>query len=128
MSDEENDVPKAGGVKAMLAALQKKNLDSQPTESSVPKRSWKPQPKKDNAATEKPPAAPQGTPQGTPQTEPSPSPTMGPGPSSQSGTGSLTQDELSRVRAEIAAAPGGRGGVLEEFTFRLLNTHLCIFD
>lgn len=111
--------PKAGGVKAMLAALNKKNADSHVVlpDGSVPKRSWKPPPKKDA-----PPDAPalDSTPQ-KPALRPTPGNSRG---ASNSGTeksspamktgappssGDLSQDELAKVRAEVAARRNAGG-------------------
>ena len=148
---DEDEIPKAGGVKAMLAALNKKNADSHVVlpDGTVPsggKRPWKPPPKKD-ASAPAPPAPPAPAPPAPPAPAPAPSstrssgqgqgdapntspagtvessPALKPSPPG-SGAESLTQDEMRRVREQVAArrkqglgagnaaadSPGGPGG------------------
>ena len=99
MADDEETIPKAGGVKAMLAALKNKGLDKTDTDATVPvKKSWKPPPKGEISQKD----------------------TAG-------GNEALSGDELRRVREQVAAKrgaavnggtapegppppPGGRGG------------------
>jgi hypothetical protein len=119
--DEVSPQPKAGGVKAMLAALNKKNADSHVVlpDGSVPKRSWKPPPKKDVPSGSNPP--PDNTPQ-KPSLQPTPGSSRGASnhrtennspamqPAAPPTSGDLSQDDLTRVRAEVAARRNVAGG------------------
>jgi hypothetical protein len=98
---DEDEIPKAGGVKAMLAALNKKNADSHVVlpDGTVPsaagKRPWKPPSRKDAPASggAGPSMAPNSSPAGTVES----SPAIKPAPPESGGRGG-------------PPPPGGRGG------------------
>ena len=99
---DEDEIPKAGGVKAMLAALNKKNADSHVVlpDGTVPsaagKRPWKPPSRKDAPASGAGPTmalAPSSSPAGTVES----SPAVKPAPPASGGLGG-------------PPPPGGRGG------------------
>ena len=80
MADDEDTIPKAGGVKAMLAALKNKGLDKteKDNDGTVPvKKSWKPPPKGENSQKD-----------------------------TGGGNEALSGDELRRVREQVAAKRG----------------------
>jgi hypothetical protein len=92
---DENEIPKAGGVKAMLEALNKKNADSGTGPSASVKRPWKPPSRKDAPASggSGPSMAPNSSPAGTVES----SPAIKPAPPAPGGRGG-------------PPPPGGRGG------------------
>jgi hypothetical protein len=80
MTDDEDTIPKTGGVKAMLASLKNKGLDTteKDNDGTVPfKKSWKPPPKGENSQKD----------------------TAG-------GNETLDGDELCRIREQVSAKRG----------------------
>jgi len=111
MADDEDTIPKAGGVKAMLAALKNKGLDKTEKDNygTVPvKKSWKPPPKVETSQNDKEldktekdngsvPVKKSWMP--PPKGENSEKDTAG-------GNEALAGDELRRVREQVAAKRG----------------------